>query len=332
MAHSSSFNLQCPPMTMTIDTLDFQALKRFSIEQLLHERGLLDQCRIRGNHITGPCPVHGGDNPNAFVVTRSRNLWYCFSRCQAGGDVIDLLARLEAVDRITAARKLAGIVPLHRIPPPARSAKPAMHTRQYRPFTRCLPLDPHIPCLRRKGILPSTARFFHAGKWHGNGWLADCVAVRLHDPNGQPLGYAARRLRQPPHGATPKWKMPPGLPKSTILYAWHHATPLLHRPLSVVECPWAVMRLHQLRLPAVALLGTALSTPQRHLIATARRVIIMLDGDTAGQLASHRIARQLANRTDVRIARLPPGCDPDDLHDSQLTCLLRSFLSDQPLL
>lgn len=314
-------------MTMTTDALDFQALKRFSIEQLLLDRGLLSQCRRRGDRITGPCPMHGGDNPNAFVVTRSRNLWYCFSRCQTGGDVIDLLARLDAVDRITAARRLAGILPPHhtsvRTQPTA--ALPKASARLFRPFTRSIKLDPHAPFLKRKGILPATARLFDTGQWLGKGWLAGCIAVRLHDPNGLPLGYAARRLLYSPGSSVPKWKLPPALPKNNILYAWHRAASQRHRPLAVVECPWAVMRLHQLRLPAVALLGTAISKPQRDLIGTAKRVIIMLDGDTAGQLAAHRIARKLASHTDVHIVRLPPGCDPDDLADPQLSSMLASF-------
>jgi DNA primase len=327
MTHPSDFILHCPPTTMTVDILDFQTLKRFSIEQLLLERGLLSQCRRHGDRITGPCPVHRGDNPNAFVVTLSRNLWYCFSRCQAGGDVIDLLARLDDVDRITAARRLAGILPPHQpsVRTPADTA--CQQQRRFRPFTRTLKLDPRASFLQRKGILASTARLFDTGQWRGEGWLAGCIAVRLHDPHGLALGYAARCLHYPSPSAVSKWKLPPALPKSTILYAWHRAASRQHCPLTVVECPWSVMRLHQLRLPAVALLGTGLSETQRDLVATAKRVIIMLDGDPAGQLAARRIARQIANRTDARIARLPPGCDPDDLTDPQLANLLAPFLS-----
>lgn len=310
---------------MTKQGLDFHALKSFSIERVLHDRGLLHQFRIRGDRITGPCPIHGGDNPNAFVVTRSRNLWYCFTQCQRGGDVIDLLAGLDGQQRITAARHLAdaqaGTLAIDRRQGPVRRPRP----NRFRPFKRRLRLDPFAPFIQRKGISPATARLFDAGQWHSNGWLAGCVAVRLHDNHGNPLGYAARRLASGCALTAAKWKMPPCLPKRTVLYSWHRAQARLDLPVVLVECPWAVMRLYQLGLPAVALLGTSLSTAQHQLIASASRIIIMLDGDQTGRLAAKRIARQFKHLPLVDRVHLPDGYDPDDLSDSELAALVAPF-------
>ena len=312
--------------------LDFKAIKTASIEQLLHERGLLSSCRLRGDRIVGPCPVHGGYNPNAFVVTRSKNLWFCFSQCQAGGDVIDLVARLDGTDRIAAARYLAGLP--QRCVGPRQTAPAASRTgaAAFRPFTRRLQVDPTSSFLRRKGITSATAREFDAGQWHGRGWLAGCVAVRLHDVQGRPLGYAGRRLQLPDRESqkhAPKWRLPPGLPKNNVLYGWHRASRRQHLSLTVVECPWSVMRVHQLGLPAVALLGLSLSEVQRHLIASAARIVLMLDGDAAGRLAAPRIAARLrtARATTVHTVSLPDGCDPDDLHNHELAQSLRPFFA-----
>ena len=82
------------------------------------------------------------------------------------------------------------------------------------------------------------------------------------------------------------------------------------------------MRLHQVGLPAVALLGTGLSATQYQLITTAPRIILMLDGDAAGRVATGRIARQLASSRPVRTAHLPDGCDPDDLSEPHLAEVL----------
>src|SRR5512134_3410035 len=78
--------------------LDFKEIKRrVSIEDVLAVRGLLGAMRRRGDRITGCCPVHGGDNPMAFVVDRARNVWFCFTGCGRGGDVIELVRLLDGV-------------------------------------------------------------------------------------------------------------------------------------------------------------------------------------------------------------------------------------------
>ena len=294
--------------------LDFRRLRHVPIEQVLAARGLLSALRGRGRRLVGPCPVHGGDNPTAFVVSRDRNTWYCFTGCQAGGDVVELVRRLEG-DYRRAARylaSLAGATTRLLLPPPTAA------TSDFVPFTRRLPLDPHADLLADKGIRPDTARRFEAGAYHGRGFLADCVGVRLHDHRGRPLGYLARRLDPEQALRHGKYKLPPALPKSRLLYNLHRTAGVRRRGLVLVECPWAVMRLAQLRIPAVALLGTHLSDDQTRLLADVPRLVLMLDGDPAGRDATARIHRQLSTRADVRIAHLPDGLDPDDLPDRLL--------------
>ena len=73
----------------------FRSLKRrVSIEQLLQANGCLAAMKRRGDRLVGPCPLHQGDNPRAFVVSLPKNLWYCFTGCRAGGDVVELARRL----------------------------------------------------------------------------------------------------------------------------------------------------------------------------------------------------------------------------------------------
>ena len=58
--------------------LDLRRLKRsVSIEHVLADRGLLAGMRRRGQ-LVGACPIHGGDNPDAFVVNPQRGLWRCY--------------------------------------------------------------------------------------------------------------------------------------------------------------------------------------------------------------------------------------------------------------
>ena len=88
--------------------------------------------------------------------------------------------------------------------------------------------------------------------------------------------------------------------------------------LVVVECPWGVMRLAQAGVPAVALLGTALSDRQAELLSARHHVALLFDGDPAGRRGAREAARRLELAVDVTIVDLPKGCDPDDLSDTEL--------------
>jgi DNA primase len=199
--------------------------------------------------------------------------------------------------------------------------------KPFRPFIRQLDLNPHTPFLERKGIHPQTARWFETGVWNRPGFLKDCIGVRLHDPKGNPIGYAGRRIHPPDIKNFGKWKLPTGLPKSGILYNYHRIRSHIEGGLVVVECPWGVMRLAQLAIPAVALLGTSLSPTQIDLLRIAPRIILMLDGDTAGKNATRCIRNTFDSVIQIQNFQLPEGLDPDDLNDYELNKVSKLFFS-----
>jgi hypothetical protein len=50
--------------------MTFAHLKQVvSIASVLADKGLIHHLTKKGDRLCGPCPVHGGDNPNAFVVS-----------------------------------------------------------------------------------------------------------------------------------------------------------------------------------------------------------------------------------------------------------------------
>ena len=310
-------------------TLDFRVLKQaVSVARVLEARGLSGNLRRRGNHLVGPCPIHQGDNPSAFVIDLGKNVWHCFTACAGGGDVVELVRRIDRVGYAEAAHRLAAIaalpVPTATMRPPA---SPGPGSRQpFRPYTRSLALDPSAPFLRAKGITSATARRFEAGQWHGYGFLGGCIGVRLHDIAGCPLGYTGRRLDSEDIGRFGKWKLPRGFPKSEVLYGAHRLPVPAPRGVVVTECPWGAMRLHQLGIPAVALLGTTLMQKQRLHLHRFQRIVLALDGDRAGVAAAQRIQSALSKSTDVRVAVLPDGKDPDELTDHLLYALLCPLL------
>lgn len=298
--------------------LNLKQLKQtVTIEQVLADKGLLDRLRRRGPRLVGPCPLHGCDNPTAFAVDVARNIWHCFTGCAGGGDVVEMARRLTDGTFAGAARYLAQLADC--TPVPRLTATRRSTTRRFRPFTRQLPLDPSAAFLARKGITQQIARRYEVGAYHGSGMLSGCVGLRLHDTLGRPLGYAGRRLDPDQAKTRGKWVFPPRLPKSTLLYGYHQTRHLLHRGAVVVECPWGVLRLTQLSIPAVALLGTALSSSQRELLLRLPKVVLLLDGDQAGRRATESIKAQLVNAIHVN---LPEEMDPDDLSDERLFRIL----------
>jgi DNA primase len=86
------------------------------------------------------------------------------------------------------------------------------------------------------------------------------------------------------------------------------------------------MRLAQLNIPAVALLGIHLSPTQQHLLRTFQRVVLMLDGDCAGRNATTAIQKALNHSTKVYPVILPLDHDPDDLTDNQLSSITQHLL------
>ncbi len=270
-----------------------------AVVALLDRRGVLPAFRREGNRMFGPCPVHGGDNVRAFVVDLAGDRWFCFTRCRRGGGPVGLARALD-------------LAPPDVVPDRTRAAAP------FGPYTRALRLDPRCDWLARKGIGPRIATEREVGWWRGTGMLAGCVAVRLHDPDGRPLGYAGRRLDPTEAARRGKWSFPRGLPKSRLLYGLHHVR---GSHVVLTECPWGVLRLTQLGVEAVGLLGVALSSEQRSLLARFDEVVVLLDADPAGRAAAPDISRSLPT---ARVVDLPAGADPDDLPDDRLIALVRT--------
>ncbi|MCP4823862.1 MAG: hypothetical protein GY892_07060, partial [Shimia sp.] len=140
---------------MIPEQFTFKYLKaRVSIAAVLQDKGLKTTFRKRGDQLFGPCPVHGGDNPNAFVISLSKNIWHCFTKCNAGGDVVELVRRLHSKTYPQTAAYLASLANT----PKASSLVHQIHMKKaFRPFTKSLTLNASTPWLAKKGITSLTA-------------------------------------------------------------------------------------------------------------------------------------------------------------------------------
>lgn len=66
--------------------------------------------RRQGKELVGPCPICG-EGDDRFSINVKSQLWHC-RRCDAGGDVIELVMLADRLDFRSAVEKLAGSLPV----------------------------------------------------------------------------------------------------------------------------------------------------------------------------------------------------------------------------
>ena len=92
------------------DWVDYAEIKKnVSMEKVLAHYKINNLKQKGPNKLMGPCPIHGGDNANAFHVDLSKGdggAWKCFTGCDKGGNAIDFVAAMERVTFRDAALRL----------------------------------------------------------------------------------------------------------------------------------------------------------------------------------------------------------------------------------
>jgi len=150
--------------------------------------------------------------------------------------------------------------------------------------------------------------------------LRDRLVFPVRDPRGRVIGFGGRDLSDAPD--TPKYVNSPESAvyhKGAVLYGLDLARKALRdSPALLVEGYLDVVSLHGAGFPtAVAPLGTALTEEQAKLLgrfAADKGVVVLFDGDSAGQAAALRSLLHLVNAgLAVRVATPPSGTDPDDV-------------------
>lgn len=157
-----------------------------------------------------------------------------------------------------------------------------------------------------------------SGRYYDN--FVDRVLFPIHDTRGRPVGFGGRILPDASGTTGPKYWNSPEYPlfnKSKLLFALDSARDAIVKSDTVVvmEGYTDVIMAHQSGLKnTVATLGTAATDLHvSELRRFARKVVLVYDGDQAGQDATERVLPKfLAQAVDLRILTLPGGLDPAD--------------------
>ncbi len=295
--------------------------------------------RLRGQ-ITLLCPFHDDRRPS-LSVNLDRKLFHCFA-CQAKGDILDFVARIEQVPLPEAAGIVArccGIPlegPLPDYRPPQKTAEHRQNAssvnRRIREVRQhdgkaapccSINLDPTHRYLFDRGLTPELIRVFGLG-YCAHGRLRGRVCIPIHSPDGtQVLGYSGRWANDEVPDGIPRYLMPLGFRKSALLFNYHRVVSAQH--LVIVEGYWSVFRLHALNVPAVALMGTSLSDSHMDLLrqSEARRFTLLLDADRAGRTATADLLPRLSSLLFVRTPAIPDNESPDTLQEDLLLGAVR---------
>ena len=172
------------------------------------------------------------------------------------------------------------------------------------------------------GLEPATVSLFGVGFYSGGGELGGRTIIPIHDAGAMLIGYAGCSLSD---GTKREWLfMPPHFDPRLDLYNLHRALAVGSRAVAVVEDFFDCMKVSQAGFPAVvALMADQMSEEQeRLLIGRFDRILLLLDGDDRGWLATQNCIRRLATQVFVRAAILPSNRRPIDLSEKELCSII----------
>jgi DNA primase len=143
----------------------------------------------------------------------------------------------------------------------------------------------------------------------------------IHDERGELVAHAGRAMDR----REPRYLFPPGFRKSQVVFNLHRAVESAARQggvAIVVEGFFDCLKVHQAGYGnVVALMGASVSDRQAELLDTYfRELVVMLDGDEAGQRASRVLA---ARWPAAYMAWVPAGRQPDQLSSEEIEGILR---------
>ena len=277
----------------------------------------------------GRCPIHQGEGREAFM-----RIWRgtCFTALPVGrAATCSTLSRRWSGARFGKPRcgfmrtTFLVLSSGRRRAQPLRPAEAKLVTKKREGHSQLwfsLALDGGHPYLAQRGIDRAMADHFGVGFFGGSGLMSRRVAIPIHDDEGRLVAYCGRAI----DGSAPRYRFPAGFQKSRELFNYQRARATGSDEVILVEGFFDCMRVHQAGFSCVvALMGVQLSEAQKELLVRGfSRIVLLLDGDDAGQTATARIAASLREACIVDELHLEPGCQPDQLSRDQIRQILTS--------
>lgn len=276
--------------------------------------------RKTGNTWRGACPIHGGENSQAFAVFPGGK-FYCFS-CGASGNVINFVAQHEHITYEAAVEKLAEQLNID-----VSSSTDYVRQRdliqeyRHRVGTAHAYLEENESIkeyLHGRKISDEVIKLFHLGAERKSG---GSLVIPIYNINDQPVALAKRYFN-----ARYKYKNSKNsevFDKSETLYGLNVSRKVGGNTLYLVEGYFDVMSGTQLGLPTAGYCGAEIGKAQIQLlnktVPPSTRIVLVPDMDEAGLKHIDRVRDRFNSitRFNVRVLPLPDGCK--DLNDALMS-------------
>jgi DNA primase len=284
--------------------LDIKKIKQqVSMMQLIRYYKI-DIRQRKKNAWTGACPIHKGDNKNAFHVNTDKNVFYCFTVCASGGNVIDFVMRMENLSFYKAALWL---------------------NKNFIDKTISCQQDisenKAIQYLQDRNLNPRLIQYFDI-QYPGQGPFKERISIPIHDEFGNYVSACGRAITK---NTTPKYMFLKGFQKSKYLYNIHRVMNSGQDRCIIVEGFFDVFFLTKLGYKAIALMGCSIYPQQiRMLQKVDYTYILMLDGDTAGRKGMIKLEQECKKHAiDFKSIYLPMNIQPENCNVKLLKELLK---------
>jgi DNA primase len=282
--------------------LDIEKIKReVSMAQILDYYGI--ELKKKGKlGLYGSCPIHYGDNLNAFHVDLEKNLFHCFSHC-GGGSIIDFVMKKEQLSFYKAALKIWQTFFSKKRLRSNSNADSLINIE--------IDIEVHHPYLIRRGINEKLASFFQI-RYDSYGRMKDRIVIPIMDRYKKQVGCCGRVVHP---GILPKYLFNKDFKKSFHLYNIQNIVPHCRMPVFIVEGFFDCIHVTVNGFDCVALMGNSISTYQLKLLTEMNRnYILMLDGDDAGRKATQSVVKQMEqNGLSFRVVQLSNDLEPEAL-------------------
>jgi DNA primase len=259
-----------------------------------------DRIKERSGMIRSCCKLHGGNNPTGFVVNTNNNLWFCHTGGCGGGDVYDLVRKLEGFTFPQAVKKVAELmgVDIENLEILEHKSTYLLEMKRWLKtmlsMTKQSTNQEYVINAKLRDV--AKYRTFQKETLDHFG-LKYAEQIKLTNRNNEPytvynrllvpirdngtqIGVSLRKVKA--DDKMPKWlHAPTSIDTSDILYNFDDAR--LCSTIVVTEGMFDVWAYHEIGITAVATFGAHLTEQQyRLLLKTGADLVWSYDGDEAG--------------------------------------------------
>lgn len=240
------------------------------------------------------CPFHANYRTPAGEVDKSTGFFFCFS-CQKIADLTELVMHTSKRTYFEAARYIKTKEVITDLE--TQIAQQLYTKPEYTEFDE-------FTIKRLNKAAKESQRAINYYKYRqidmqsiikfelGYSEKQDMVTIPVHSPEGICVGFVGRSVEGK------EFKNTPGLPKAKVLFNLHRVKNA--QKVYVVESSFDAIRLEQCGLPAVATLGSMVSSAQMDLLKKYfNDIILFADNDEAGKTMQHKLAEKLGSRLSV---------------------------------